>query len=663
MTHNRFRTVLFRRLGASYPTGYHCACPRLTSGYAPKGSDLAMAGIIQPSTLERIREASDIVDVIGSYLPLKRAGANFVTLCPFHHEKTPSFNVSPGRQMFRCFGCQKGGDVFTFVREYENLTFVEAVRRLAERAKIPLEFDQTPGQQQARFLKETLFEMHEGICQRWHAALLQDTTSAHARAYLEQRQVSAEAVQQFRLGYAPEAWDDTVNWARAKRYDLATVERGGLIIRRDDGSGYYDRFRGRLIFPICDEQGRVIGFSGRVLEATAKAAKYVNSPETQLFTKGRVLYGLDKSRRALLDAEFAVICEGQLDLISCYLAGIRNVVAPQGTALTAEHCRILRRYVEEVVLCFDSDPAGQNAALRALDDLLGSGLAIRVAVVPAPHDPDSFLKAEGGEAFQRLIAAAPAFFDFLLVHLCQRHEASTDRGRVAILRGMAERVLKTGNAVLIDTYAQRTAQRLAVGVDAVRAEFRKSQRAAERPSWHTGSEGAESGPPSSALEGAMRDANGSTHSEATRRQRPAVTEFQLLRLLLLDELLVPWALEFLDAGLIQHPTVRRLVEQRLVAARDGTWRGVAPLVSMLDEEARDLVTEAATWDQEIPEPARQIQDIVKRLRDQQFDQRVAEIGRQLLAPEVSDEAKLALLRERDGLRRAKEEPLVPTKAP
>src|SRR5207245_235656 len=210
--------------------------------------------------------------------------------------------------------------------------------------------------------------------------------------YLAKRDVSSEAMRLFRLGYAPEQWDDTVNWAKSKGHELPMVEKAGLILKREQSEGYYDRFRGRLIFPICDEQGRVIGFSGRILTGDEKVAKYVNSPETPIFTKSKVFFGLDKTKRALLEAEYAIICEGQLDLIACFMAGVQNIVAPQGTALTADHARILKRYVEEVVLCFDSDDAGQNAAVRALDHLLASGLAVRVAVVPAPHDPDSLIK-------------------------------------------------------------------------------------------------------------------------------------------------------------------------------------------------------------------------------------------------------------------------------
>src|SRR6185503_10105017 len=336
-----------------------------------------------------------------------------------------SFNVNPHRQIFHCFGCHKGGDVFTFVQEYENVSFPEAVQRLAERAHIPLEFEKGPGAQKQRFLKETLLLIHDQITHRWQTALAQESAGQIARDYLKQRGVSDEAVKLFRLGYAPDAWDDTVNWARSKSHELAIVEQAGLILRKEGSDHYYDRFRGRLIFPICDEQGRVIGFSGRVLSGDEKTAKYVNSPETPLFTKGRVFFGLDKSKRSILDEEKAIVCECQLDLIPCHMAGVSNVVAPQGTALTAEHARILKRYTNLVVVCFDADPAGWNAAIRSLDSFIAAGLSVLVAVVPAPHDPDSFIKQNGSEAFRQLIKNAEAFFDFYLNRLCVTNDVAT----------------------------------------------------------------------------------------------------------------------------------------------------------------------------------------------------------------------------------------------
>jgi DNA primase len=588
-----------------------------------------MAGIFSTTTLEQIRAASDIVDVIGSYLPLKRAGANFVALCPFHKEKTPSFNVNPHRQIFHCFGCHKGGDVFTFVREYESLDFPEAVRRLADRAKIPLEYEQGGGDHQSRDVKDKLLQIHEQIAQRWQNALANEAGGQIARDYLAKRGVSDEAVKLFRLGYAPDWWDDTVNWSKSKNYDVALVEKAGLILRKEGSEHYYDRFRGRLMFPICDEQGRVVGFSGRVLSGDEKTAKYVNSPETPIFTKSKVFFGLDKSKRALLDAGFAVVCEGQLDLIACFMAGMQNIVAPQGTAFTGDHARILKRYVEEVVLCFDSDDAGQNAAVRSLDHLLASGLAVRVAVVPAPHDPDSFIKASGGAAFNELIEGANGFFDYYLNRLCTTNDVTTDKGRLVVLRAMAEAVHKTGNVVLIDTYAQKTALRLGVTPDAVRAEFRKISRG--------------------------KGATPRTEEEALEEQpvaeRPGTQELWLLKLLFRHDELVEWACGHLQTDWIQHALARQIVSLRLESHRQQTWTSLPAFLEGCGSAGmQNLVTEATMEARELPNPAQQLVDIAMRLRNQHIDRQVAALAQRMNQEGVGDAERLELLRQQQELR-------------
>ena len=595
-----------------------------------------MAGLFSTATLEQIRAASDIVDVIGSYLPLKRAGANFVALCPFHKEKTPSFNVNPHRQIFHCFGCHKGGDVFAFVKEYENIDFPEAVRRLADRAKIPLEYEKNAGEQQSRHLKERLLQVHEQIAQRWQSALANEASGQIARDYLARRGVPEEAVKLFRLGYAPELWDDTVNWAKSKGHELALVEQAGLILRKQDGDSYYDRFRGRLMFPICDEQGRVIGFSGRILTGDEKTAKYVNSPETPIFIKSKVFFGLDKTKRAVLEAGHVIVCEGQLDLIACFMAGVQNVVAPQGTAFTADHARILKRYVEEVVLCFDSDEAGQNAAIRSLDNLLGSGLAVRVAVVPAPHDPDSFIKASGGPAFKQLIERAEGFFDYYLNRLCATNEVTTDKGRLAVLRGMAEAVYKTGSSVLVDKYAQKTALRLGVTPDAVRAEFKKLSRAKV--------------PAPETVEPPVE--------ESATLERPSTHEYWLLKLLLSHDDLVGWAAEHVDPGWVQHSLVRQVVAQRLAAQANQTWTSLAAFLDQCEAPGvQGLVTEATTEPRPIPNTSQQLADVALRLRNQFLDRQLAALMQRANQPECSEAERLDLLRQQQELRRLKREPI------
>jgi DNA primase len=588
------------------------------------------------ATREQVRAANDIVDVIGSYIPLKRAGANFMALCPFHKERTPSFNVNPQRQIFKCFGCQKGGDVFTFVMEYENVEFPEAVKRLADRAKIPLEYEK--GEGQTRHLKESLLQIHEQITQRWQGALANEASGQIARDYLAKRGVSSEAVKLFRLGYAPDLWDDTVNWAKSKGHELALVEKAGLILRKEGSDSFYDRFRGRLMFPICDEQGKVIGFSGRVLSGDEKTAKYVNSPETPIFTKSKVIFGLDKSKRALLDADYAIVCEGQLDLIACFMAGVQNVVAPQGTAFTAEQARILKRYVSEVVLCFDSDQAGQNATVRSLDHLLAAELAVRVAAVPAPHDPDSFIKASGGDAFTQLIGRAEGFFDYYLQRLCAENELASDRGRLAILREMAQAVHKTRSAVLIDKYAQKTALRLGVSAEAVRTEFRKMSRARPAPS--------EPGPP--------------LEEVPVRASKPPNHEYWLLKLLLVNDDLLPWAAVHLDPEWLQHSLAREIVMRRLNAHKNATWQSIAAFLDDCENpDLKNLITEVTIAERPLPNPAKQLADVAFELRKEFMERQKAVLAQRLGQPDLTEAERLELLLRQQEIRALKRQSFAP----
>lgn len=587
-----------------------------------------MPGLISQATIDQIRAASDIVEVIGGYFPLKRAGANFTALCPFHTEKTPSFNVHSGKQIFHCFGCHKGGDVFRFVQDYENIGFMDSVKRLAERAGIVLEFEQSPEHQRKRALKDTLRQLHEQLAARWHTVLVNEAAGDVARAYLNQRGVSDEAILQFRLGYAPDDWEDTLRWGRSKNYDPPLLEQAGVAIRKEGTDRCYARFRGRLMFPICDEQGRVIGFSGRVLEADAKGAKYVNSPETQIFHKGGVIYGLHLARRAILAAGNVLVCEGQLDLIACHMASIANVVAPQGTALTADQARVLKRYAGEVILCFDADTAGQNAMARSLDVLLEAGLAIRVLALPPGADPDSCLRSQGPESFRERLDQAEGFFDFHLRRLCEQHDPRTDRGQRDVLQAMGIALRKAGDAVLLDRYTQYTALALGVSADAVRAEFRK----VKAPREPAASEPA---------------------PEVLPAPPPPPHETWLLRLVFHEDAQAEWAVDELDLEWVEHAGVREILR---------SWReapepiGVAALLNDLSAAAAALLTSAMAEGRDIPEPNRQLTDLITRLRNQHIDRELARLNQQLARPGLDEDTQRQLLADQQVLRERKRQP-------
>lgn len=587
---------------------------------------------------ERIREASDIVDVINGYVPLKRAGANFVALCPFHQEKTPSFHVNPAKQIFYCFGCHKGGDVFTFVQEYEKISFLEALRRLANRAKIPISGESSFGVRGRGGDKETLYKIHEELASHWHRLLRSDAQGREGRQYIKGRGINEKAAIAFRLGFAPGKWDDTLRWGEGRGYSANLLEKAGLVCRKEERR--YDRFRRRLMFPITDVQGRVIGFSGRLVDSADSAgAKYVNSPATQIFKKGKVLYGLDKARAAALEAKSLIVCEGQLDVIACHANGIQNVVAPQGTALTANHARILKRYGSEVIFCFDSDEAGQSAVQRSANYLLRFDLAVRVAQMPSPHDPDGFLREKGAAAFRDLVERAPDYFDYLLESLCRAHDAQSDRGRSEIVRSMGLAVNQTGNAVTADAYAQETSVRLGVSVEAVRSEFSK---AVSRPARET--EAKEESLPSV--------------------DRPADNEFWLLKIILgdIDPALAEWIFQHLDMEWVQHPVVKQALLFRWDCLLEDRPFEVGQLLDAIkDAAAASWIPEAAMADElrKVSHPQRLLADILLRLRNGRIQQQIQQINRALSNPQLEEKEQDSLLREQEELQKMKRQDLQP----
>jgi len=433
-------------------------------------------GRIPEEVIEQVRQASDIVEVIDAVVPLKRAGTNYKALSPFNKEKTPSFFVSPGKQIFKDFSSGHGGGVFQFVMLYENVDFPTAVRRLAERAGIRIPEESLPEDERGtdRGQREKLFELHTAAANWFKRNLLKDPAGEPGREYLKSRDITAEMAKEFDLGYAPDAWDATLNWGRQHGFNQELLELAGLATRNDNGR-VYDRFRGRLMFPISDETGRVIGFSGRLLDPEAKAAKYVNSPDTPIFHKSKVLYGLHKTRRDIQDAGRVVVAEGQLDLIRCYVNGVKNVVAPQGTAFTEQHGRLLRRFTGEVMLCFDSDNAGQNAAARSVEVLLPAGLQIRIATMPEGEDPDSMLRSGRKEEFLQILEEAPDFIGFLLEGAVRSHDLTSARGRGDAAARMAEVCGKISDPVQLEHESLRIATRLQIPLASFR-ELLKRQR-------------------------------------------------------------------------------------------------------------------------------------------------------------------------------------------
>ena len=421
---------------------------------------------IAQETVEQVAAASDIVAVIGSYFPLKRAGTEFRAICPFHQEKTPSFFVNPSKQTYYCHGCGAGGGVFHFLMQYENVDFPESVRRLASRTGIAIIEDELSAEEQSKQnFRKRLLRLHFEVAAWFQSNLLRTPAAAHARSYLKERGINIEIAKRWQIGYAPNTWDSLVNWATAAGFAKDELVESGLVKLREENnprSRIYDRFRDRLMFPINNDFGEVVAFSGRVLDPKAKGGKYVNSPETVLFSKGNLLFGLHQSKRFIANARQAIVLEGQLDLITTFEAGIQNVVAPQGTALTGRHAALLRRFADEVVLFFDADTAGQRAAERALEVLFGAGLQVKIGEMPPGEDPDSLIRKSGSDSFRARIAAAEDFFDFQVNHKLSDAEFKTTAGRVAFARKVSQFISVVPDLVLRDTLISRLASRLKI---------------------------------------------------------------------------------------------------------------------------------------------------------------------------------------------------------
>ena len=429
------------------------------------------------SAKEEIKRAVDIVELIGQFVQLKRAGQNFLGLCPFHSEKDPSFTVSPAKQMFHCFGCKKGGDLFAFWMAYHNVSFPQAMRELAERYHIPLpEKELTPSEKSKMALKESLLRINQIAADYFHQVLKTSQKGAPGRAYFQKRSIAQETVEAFRLGYAPDEWRGLSDFLTKKRVDPEKAVLAGLIIAKKS-NGYYDRFRGRVIFPIFNLRGQVVGFGGRVLDDALP--KYVNTPETPVFQKGSLLYGLHLAHEAIRQSGRAVIVEGYTDVLALKRHGFHGAVATLGTALTREHIRRLKGYAREAVVVFDADAAGKMAAMKSLAFFLDEGLPSRVTVLPQNEDPDTYVNKHGLEAFSHLLDRSVPMFDFYLdLKLSERGDQI--ESQVNVLQEIVPVLWELRNSAQRSLYVRRLSERSGIPEPAILEELKKWKA---RQSW------------------------------------------------------------------------------------------------------------------------------------------------------------------------------------
>lgn len=435
--------------------------------------------MIPRETIERILEATDIVDLIGGYFPLKRSGSDFKINCPFHGEKTPSFNINPARQRYKCFGCDASGSALNFLMEYENLPFVDAVRKLADRAGIQIiEEASDPESDRKRRKISRLKELNNKSARFFHEQLLKNPDAAHAREYLKSRGFSKETAQKWLIGWAPRNSNLFLQMARENSFsgrEILQAGLGGLKDKNNPRSGLWVKFYDQLTFPIHNDVDDVVGFSARILREEDKRGKYINTNETPLFNKSKLLFALNKARRPMGQKKFALLCEGQVDAIVLHESGFENTIAPLGTAFTEQHARMIKRYTDRVVLCYDGDSAGLAAADKTFKQLTAQGLPVRLMHLPDGDDPDTFVNKHGAESFQKLLDSAKEYFDAKLDKELKAIDLSSAAEKTKLLQELAKSVCVMDDDLLRDATIQNLAIRLRLGVE----DFRQTVAAAK----------------------------------------------------------------------------------------------------------------------------------------------------------------------------------------
>ncbi|HHS13371.1 MAG TPA: DNA primase [bacterium] len=429
---------------------------------------------IPEDKIQEIREATDIVEIVSQYVTLKKKGKTFMGLCPFHTEKTPSFSVDPVRGFYHCFGCGAGGNVFTFLMETEKINFPEAVKTLAEKAGIslPIFSDERASD------VENLYQANQFAAQYFRQVLLKKQAGKPALDYLTGRGFKAETIDTFMLGFAPEIWDGLLKRAEKEGFSTSILEKAGLISRRKDGRGYFDRFRGRLMFPVMNISGRIVGFGARILIEDPSKPKYINTAETPVYQKSRLLYGLFVCRQGIRREEKLLLVEGYTDVMRFHQCGFDFAVASSGTALTEEQARLVRRYTDQVVLVYDGDSAGFQAALRGIDVLLAEGLHVEIASLPRGSDPDSFLRDRGAEAMKDLLKSTRTFIEFRLHRLQSAKKMQTPSQRAAAARILLETISKIKDpverALMIKDLGEKIGIDEAILADSMKSEHRQT---------------------------------------------------------------------------------------------------------------------------------------------------------------------------------------------
>jgi len=567
-------------------------------------------GLIPQNYLDDILARVDIVEVISGYIPLKKAGRNFKANCPFHHEKTPSFMVSPEKQIYRCFGCGESGNAFKFLMRYERLDFLEAVEILARKAGVQLP-QSKPQDYKTVGLATRLFQVNE-IASSFFFSKLRSSQGDTARAYLLKRGLKEETIEFFKIGYAPAAWDGLISYFRSKGISLSLLEKAGLILTKETG-GYYDRFRNRIIFPVVDIKERVMGFGARVLDNTLP--KYINSPETPIYTKGRNLFGLWAAKDAIRQADRVVIVEGYLDCIVPFQFGVHNIVASLGTALTVEQVRLLKRYTNNVVVVFDGDKAGELASLRSLEIFIEEGMDVGIVSLPSGFDPDSFVQRYGIEEFKKMILAPEGFFDYKLKNLVRNNSLDKPSGKARIVNEMLVTISKFKNAILKSEYVKRLAEQLDVKEDALFLELNKV-----KPDYHYRA----------------------TNSNECQKLSCNPTELLLLRIILQQPKLINEVKSGLSISDLQDTDIGTVLEYIFKLSAEGRTIEPSSLLNHFSEEriARIICECSLSQGDELEDKERILKDCLRRIKAQGIRLRRRLLHEKIKAAQIAGDEEL-----------------------
>ena len=425
--------------------------------------------------INEVRERSDIYAVVSRYIPMILKGGRYWACCPFHNEKTASFTINTEKGFFYCFGCHAGGNVFKFISKMENVSYFEAVRLQAERLGIPLPKKNKTSEEIAKERSQkVLFKIHEVARDFYHNLLMKTEYGLSGRKYLESRGITESTIADFKIGIAPSEWSRLTDELTRRGFSGTQIVEAGLSSPRKSGTGFYDRFRGRVMIPISDVFGHVVGFGGRILNDDEKdSPKYLNSPETKIFNKRNLLFGLDKTHLQISSSGFAIVVEGYMDAVSLFEAGVKNVVATLGTAFTAEHAKILMRYAKKIIFCYDSDEAGQRATVRALPIVRDAGAEVSVVAVPDGKDPDEFIRKHGRESFEKLIKNSVSLVDYRMNYILKSERHSTTREKIDVLRKILPIVAGVEDTALKNIYQQEIATSLVLDEEIVSSEWKK----------------------------------------------------------------------------------------------------------------------------------------------------------------------------------------------